>query len=494
MKLLDHLPDQDQDAAADELVVLEPPLETPRKQWTPLEHALLRMFRFVPGMSKTAASDRVLTAFRGSAWTFIGYGGSQLLRMASMVVLARHLLGPKAFGLVALVNVFLSGLALLSDLGIGTDVIQHKRGDDPAFINTAFLFQAGRGILLWIVASALAYPFALFYHQPEIVALALVGAVSVLVQGLASGSVWKATRHVQLGKITVFRIGAEATGLAVSIIWAMVSPTAWALVVGRVAAELFFTVSTHLISDVPVSLRWDSSAARDILIFGAGMFASSATYFLAGESERLVVGKFVTLAVLGCFSLALSVSSAATQGVQRIIGQVFYPMIASSVRAGLDVAAAQYKRARFMLLLFSGCMSVAFIAGGNWIVALLLGPKYAAAGWMLQLLGFRAALDLFTSATTQMLFALGTSKYAAAGNVSKLIFLALGLTVAFSRYGFREALWVLAVSPVFAYIPLVFGIRKYFRIVLWNEISAFSLLVASSGAAALVVRLAGWGN
>ena len=55
-------------------------------------------------------------------------------------VLARRLLGPQAFGIAALATVFLSGLEMLTDLGVGMDVVQHHRGDDPVFINTAFLF------------------------------------------------------------------------------------------------------------------------------------------------------------------------------------------------------------------------------------------------------------------------------------------------------------------------------------------------------------------
>jgi O-antigen/teichoic acid export membrane protein len=457
-----------------------------QREWSRLEDAMLRVFRYVPGMRSTAASDRIRTAFRGSAWTVIGFGASQLLRLASTLVLARRLLGPEAFGLVALVNVFLSGLALLSDLGIGTDVIQHSRGDEPEFINTAFLIQAGRGILLWIIASALAYPFAHFYHRPEIRSLAFVASVSVLVQGLASGSVWKLTRHVRLERITLLRIGAEALGLVTSIIWAMLSPTAWALVVGRVTAEGFFSIGTHLIDGERVSMQWDPIAAKDILAFGTGMFFSSATYFLAGEAERLVVGKFVTLAVLGCFSLAISISTVATQVIQRILGQVFFPMISASVRTGRELAASQFKRVRLMLLMISGCMAVVFIAAGNWIVMVLLGPKYAMAGWMLQLLGFRAALDLFTSATTQMLFALGTSKYAALGNLAKLAFLVVGLTVAFSMFGIREAIWVLAISPIFAYIPLLRGIRVHLKTVFWSEVATFASLVVGAGMIALI--------
>lgn len=435
----------------------------------------------MPGMRNIVSSRRFLTAFRGSAWTVVGFGASQLLRLASTLVLARRLLTPEAFGLVALVNVFLSGLALLSDLGIGTDVIQSKQGDDPAFINTAFLIQAGRGVLLWMAASALAYPFAHFYHRPEIRNLVLVAAFSVLVQGLASGSVWKLTRHVQLGKITLLRIGAEAVGLVTSITWAAISPTAWALVVGRVAAEGFFTIGTHLIDEGHSSLQWDPVAAKDILAFGAGMFFSSATYFLAGESERLVFGKFISLAALGCFSLALSISAAATQVAQRILGQVFFPMISASVRSGRELAASQFRKVRSLLLIVSVAMAVIFIGAGNLIVKVLLGPKYAMAGWMLQLLGFRAALDLFTSATTQMLFALGTSKYAAFGNIAKLAFLAVGLTVSFSMFGVREAMWVLAVSPIFAYAPLLGGIRIHLKTVFWNEVSTFASLLLAAG-------------
>src|SRR5580658_3151267 len=135
-----------------------------------IEMATIGVVRRIPGLGGMSASRRVLLAFRGGAWTVVGYGASQVVRLASTLVLAR-LVAPQAFGLVALVSVFLSGLESLSDLGIGMDVIQHKRGDDPVFINTAFIIQVVRGVLIWAVAAALAYPFAVFYHQPAVIAL-----------------------------------------------------------------------------------------------------------------------------------------------------------------------------------------------------------------------------------------------------------------------------------------------------------------------------------
>jgi O-antigen/teichoic acid export membrane protein len=418
----------------------------------------------------------------------VGYGVSQTLRLVSTLTLA-HLLVPQAFGLVALVNVFLTGLEMLSDLGIGMDVVQHPRGDDPVFINTAFLIQAGRGLILWLIATALAYPFAYFYHQPAVLSLLIVGSLSVALRGLASGSIWGLTRHVELGKLTRLTTGSDFFGLIVSLVWAFLSPTAWALVMGRIASTLCYAVSSHLIAKHRVSLAWDSTAAKAIFVFGSGIFLSTASYFLGGEAERLVVGKFVTLVELGCFSLALSISAAITKGLQQVVSQVFFPMMAVSLREDREAAARHFKKARYLLLAVSACVSLAFIFGSRLFVSLALGPKYAMTGWMLQLLGVRGALELFFSVTASTLFALGTAKYAAIGNVLKLVFLGFGLTVTLSRFGFHQALWVLTLAPLVNYIPLLFGLQRHCKSVMRAELVTCGGLLCATAIAMFVARM-----
>src|SRR5580658_1472053 len=227
-----------------------------------LELAAIGIVSRIPGLGGLSASRRVLLAFRGGSWTVAGYGASQVVRLASTLVLAR-LVAPQAFGLVALVSVFLSGLESLSDLGIGMDVVQHPRGDDPLFINTAFIIQMGRGLIIWVVAAGLAYPFALFYHQPAVIALAVVGSLSTLVRGFSSGSMWLLTRHVRLKELTILNTGSDVFGLLVSVVWALISPTAWALVAGRVGATVALTIASHVVAENRVSLEWDPKAARD---------------------------------------------------------------------------------------------------------------------------------------------------------------------------------------------------------------------------------------
>ena len=318
--------------------VHEPPTVETGSEATPPSETLsgrrvvARLLGRVPGLRATSVTNRLTLAVHGSAWTLAGIGASQFLKLASTLVLARILLDPKAFGLMALVNVFLTGLEVLSDLGIGLDIVQHPRGEDPLFLDTAFLIQVARSSFLCLIAVGLAVPFAAFYNQREVRLLVMVGSLSTGIRGFASMSVWLMMRAVNLAKLTKLTVIGDAAGLVVSVACALASPTAWALVWGKVASAVVYVIASHVVADRMPQLRWDRRAAREILIFGSGIVLSSATYFISSQSERLVVGKFATASELGCFSLALSMAYAPYIILQKVTSNVFFPMISAVAR------------------------------------------------------------------------------------------------------------------------------------------------------------------
>src|SRR3990172_2524604 len=165
--------------------------------------------------SSTSASPRseagtgrglASAVFRGSALTFVGYGASIVLRLASNVVVTR-LLVPEYFGLMALVNVILMGLAMFSDVGVGPSIIQHRRGDDPIFLNTAWTVQLIRGCLLWLGSVALAWPLAAFYGKPELIGLIPVAGLTGVLGGLESTRLFTLNRNLALGRLTLLELG-----------------------------------------------------------------------------------------------------------------------------------------------------------------------------------------------------------------------------------------------------------------------------------------------
>src|SRR5258708_38763796 len=123
----------------------------------------------VPSPSLDAAAPRSLEKrlVRGSVWALVGHGGSQVLRLAGNLVLWRALYA-EAFGLMAIVNVFMLGLWMFSDVGIGPSIIQNERGDDPKYLHTAWTIQVVRGFALFAIAALASVPLARFYHEPAL--------------------------------------------------------------------------------------------------------------------------------------------------------------------------------------------------------------------------------------------------------------------------------------------------------------------------------------
>ena len=96
---------------------------------------------------------------RGAAWITFSYALMLVLRFGSNLILTWYL-APRILGVMALVNLFIVGLHMFSDIGIRQCVIQSPRGDDPVFLRTAWTVQIMRGLFLWFCSALIAWPLA----------------------------------------------------------------------------------------------------------------------------------------------------------------------------------------------------------------------------------------------------------------------------------------------------------------------------------------------
>src|SRR5207302_5912193 len=110
-------------------------------------------------------------------------------------------------------NVFMQGLAMFSDVGIGPSIVQHELGDDERYLNTAWTIQALRGLCLFAVATAAALPVARFYGQPELASLIPVVSLGSILAGFNSTKLFTATRQIALGRLTAVDLISQAAGL-----------------------------------------------------------------------------------------------------------------------------------------------------------------------------------------------------------------------------------------------------------------------------------------
>ncbi len=424
-------------------------------------------------------------AIRGSVWTVVSYGGSQVLRLGSSLVLTR-LLFPEAFGLMTLVNVFMQGLTMFSDVGIGPSIIQSKRGDDPRFLNTAWTIQVFRGIALWVCACALAYPVASFYGMPMLASVLPISGAVAIIAGFNSTALFTLNRRLAIGKIALLDLSAQILALVVMVVWAIVDRSVWALVAGGLTGALAKMVLTHLIlQNSRCRFHWDKEASRSLLSFGKWIFISTLTTFLAGQSDRLAFGKMFSTEMLGVYSIALMLALTPVQVILKVGSMVVFPTYSKLVRTAGSLSKT-FHTVRHPLLLLGAALVSLLAACGPAFVYLLYDERYHEAGRMIQLLTGVAWFQILECTNGSALLAMGKPYWVAGGNVSKLIGMAALIPFGYILLGLQGAILGLLGAEVLKYSVSSWGTWR-------NELRGFPrdimltliVLVAAVGGALL---------
>lgn len=351
---------------------------------------------------------RVVT---GSLWSFGGYAVNQVLRLAGNLILTR-LLFPEAFGLMALVQVFMTGLEMFSDIGIIPSIIQHRRGEEQPFLNTAWTIQVGRGFVLFIGAWAIATPAGLLYKEPILQTIIPVVGLNSIIQGFNSTSLAVANRQLLLGRVTTIEIGSYLLSLMAMIGWALVSPTVWAIVAGGLVGSMAKMLLSHFALPGPRNrFGWEKEAFWALQRYGKWIFFSTALTFLAGQGDRLLMGRLLDVNMLAYYTIALTLSRLLTNVFQHVAGKAFFPSYAELARA--DDWPRLYgviRKSRIVQISSSWGFAVALVVGGEALIGLLYDPRYADAGWIMQLLALGSLLGVLESSYGGVLLAIGKPK------------------------------------------------------------------------------------
>jgi O-antigen/teichoic acid export membrane protein len=326
------------------------------------------------------------SSIRASAWVLVGNAAGYALRLGGSLILTR-LLFREAFGVMALVNAVLQGLVMMTDLGIGPNIIQSKRGDDREFLSTAWTIQAARGAALLLASFLLAWPGALFFKLPQLVYFIPMMGLNAFIGGLSATSLYTLTRSLNQKRLVLLDVFVQSTTLIVTVVWARIWPSAWALIGGATIACLLKTVISHLIGHGHRDrLRWDSDAAAEVIRFGRWIFLSSILTFGASRLDAFILARALDIAELGTYSIAMNIARLPVELMSAVAGAVMFPVVAQAFRRDRRGVPAVLFRARAAMVVPVTILYVGIAIGGDRLVGLLYDARYRDAGWMLQVL------------------------------------------------------------------------------------------------------------
>ena len=370
-----------------------------------------------------------------------------MIRFGSNLIITRLLL-PEHFGLMALVTTFQVGLALFSDTGVGPNIVQNPHSEEPRFFNTAWTVQVIRGVLLWVVLSLLAWPLSRLYHQPQLLTLLPVAGLMALFGGLESTRGLMLNRHLSFLAITLLELATQVVNVSAMIGLALAWRSVWVLVLSSVLAALVRTILSHtIVPGPPNRFAWDPAARRSLFEFGRWIFVSTALTFLATQSDRLILGKLVSVAQLGFYSIAASLAAVPLQIVQRLGTLVFFPVVATAMRQA-DHDPTSIRTNRTNLLLAMAPLMALGVALSPALVRLLYRPNFHPVGMLAAYLCIGTWLTMVSTSYGVVLLAGARPKYMSLGQLLKVILLVVPAWLAASRFGAAGVAVVVSLSEL----------------------------------------------
>lgn len=431
------------------------------------------------------AQSLMTKVMRSSGFTIISFGLQQAIRFGSNLILA-HLLFPEAFGTMALVTVLLVGLTMLSDMGISPAIMSSKRGDEPAFLNTAWTINMIRSVVLFVIACALAYPMAWYYDDPLLWQLIPVAATSLLIAALEPMRAEIAQRHMMLGRVTLMELLAQVISVAFMLALAYATGSIWALVAGNIIASLARTLLAWvMLPGIVNRLQMEPAATRELVHFGRWIFFSTVAGFIVLQSDKLILGGFLTMEQLGLYNIGFFLAGFPLMLGQMLVQRLMIPIYRANPPRESAENFARLRKIRFMLSIFLVSAVVPLAFGGIYIVDLLYDDRYATAGAVTMLVSMAMLPQMMGLTYDQVALAQGDSRGFFTLNATRAVVLVTSLVTFVPMLGIPGGPLAMALTAVLTY-PL--QVRLARRHGAWDGLhDALMGLVT----AALVV-LVGW--
>ncbi len=389
-----------------------------------------------------------LKALDGAIFVGITYSAAIILRLVSGLILARFF-APDYYGLLALVTAILTGLYLFSHLGLQDNVIQNPRGGESSFIQTAWTLDYIRGFGMAFFAAALAWPVSRYYHQPLMFPVMIVLGFGCIIGAHESPGMLLMARHLRVREITLLELFTQFVAFAATLIWALVSPTIWALVGGRIISYCIRLAVTYWFKPfTPPKFAWDAYAIKSIVHFGKWIFLGTALTFLSSQSDRLILGKLVSLNTLGLYGIAYGLSELPRQVIVQFCSKVGFPFLAKFQDLPRPEFRQHYLKYRQLVLAGCAVLLAAVVCCGDIFLVHVYPPRYHAAGWMVGILGVGLWHTLLYSTISPAIFALHRSHYNAFAQAVYCATLFLSLPWAFHHYGMLGAVIAAAASDL----------------------------------------------
>lgn len=403
--------------------------------------------------------------FIASFWVILIFGLSQLIRLGSNLIITR-LLVPEMFGVMAVVNVVIFGIAMFTDLGLWAFIVRHKNPEDSHLLDVIWSLQVIRGWLMFLVVLILAailvlgnqylpHYFSGIYTDSRLPLLIIIAGVGSLIGGYKSMASPMMSRKLEVGKLEVMDLLSQIAGITLMIIWVWLRPSIWALVVSGLISALTSTFLSYYLFPYRHKFLIDKTIVKEVFHFSKWIVIASVLTYLFSQGDKLFFAGKIEAAELGIYSIAFMLVATLTSVTQTLAEKIIFPVFSSLAHGERSILKQRYYQVRQYLDAPIFFVTGLLIAFGQIIIDILYDSRYASAGWMFQILIFSVIGNTLSLVSMECLSALSVTKVRMWVMLLRTLGLFIGLPLFFNLYGLYGAIWVVALN-VWLSLPVIY--------------------------------------
>jgi teichuronic acid exporter len=361
-------------------------------------------------------------------WKFMERGGVQGIQFILQIVLARLLL-PEQFGIIAIVTVFITISNIFVQSGFNTALIQKKDADDTDF-SSVFYLSLFVAILQYIILYTTVPYIAAFYHEPQLIPVLRVLAVTLFLGAINSVQNAVISRKMDFKKLFFSSFGSIIISGTVGIVLAYAKFNVWALVAQQITQQLLVTVILWFTVKWRPKLLFSFKSVKRLFSYGWKLVVSSLVDTLYMNLDSLIIGKMYSSDMLAFFNRGKQFPALIVSNINGTIKSVMLPAIASQQDNRIAVK-NMVRRSIVTSTFLIFPMMVGLATFAEPLVKILLTEKWISTVPYLQIYCAIYALWPIHTANLQAINALGRSDiYLKLEIIKKIIGLAiLGVTV-----------------------------------------------------------------
>lgn len=428
----------------------------------------------------SSTKSKVVKGFKwSSAQSFI----TQALQFVISIIIARQLL-PSDYGILGMLAIFIGISSTFLNSGFGSALIQKKEATQVDF-STAFYFNVGMGVFLYLLLFFFAPLIADFYDQPILVSVTRVYLVTLVINAL------NISQRARLSRRLDFKTGAVITIISLVIsgivgIWLAYSGYGvWALVWQGIASAASYSIILWIKERWLPSLVFSKESFNALFGFGCKILGSSLINSIYSNISTLIIGKAFNASDLGYFSRAQNFSVLPGNTLTNIVVGVNYPVL-SRYQDDNTQLLANYKVLMRMpvFILFPILFGMATLAYP--MIGVLIGSKWLESAPMIMILCVGCLWQPLTHINLNLLYVKGRTDLVLRLELIKkpIAFLMLFGAIPFGIYGMCVSI---ALYDFVAFCFNCYYTHKILNYGFWKQMKELLPILGYSTFMALVV-------